>query len=396
MTPVFCCGCECGVSGAHWTLTSATFDTTTVRSGARSIKVAAGSTSTIQIAAPLSFSPTVWVVRFYVYFDVLPVANYRVFYFANSVTTRGGVHFVQSNGSLAASSDGTNLGTGVAITAGVWNLVDLKIDITNNPWTADITVNGTAGGQATNAVAGSTITTMFGARVSSDATANVYYDDFVLSNTAGDYPIGAGHVHHFVPVSDGTHTATTTTIVKGTIATPVGANVAAATDVFNWVNGVPLLGGATDNTRLVNQQTAGITLYAEVKFGGAPGITTPTTAPRAVEVITADREATTATCDFTAKLNDNGTEGTIIARGVVAGVVTDRYATKQFATGPAGAWTAASSGAGGFNNLKARWGYASDATPDLYWRGIMVEAEFADVVANNNTTQFLMLMGAGT
>ncbi len=53
-------------------------------------------------------------------------------------------------------------------------------------------------------------------------------------------------------------------------------------------------------------------------------------------------------------------------------MVTDRFATKQFATMVGGgAWTLAR-----FNALKARWGYSSDATPDVYCRGIMIEAEF--------------------
>ena len=173
----------------------------------------------------------------------------------------------------------------------------------------------------------------------------------------------------FVPDADGTHTATTTTIVKGTIATPVGANVAGATDVFNWVNARPILGGATDNTRLVNQQTAGTTLYAEEDFEA----TTEALPPRAVEVLTADRQASTASGGFSTKLNDNGTEDVIITRSA-AGVISDRYVTKQYATMVGGgAWTLAR-----FNALKARFGYSGDATPDQYWRGIMIEAEFAE------------------
>jgi hypothetical protein len=261
----------------------------------------------------------------------------------------------------------------------VWYVVDVFINTSANPHTVKIKVDGAAGTDKTNAVAGASDTTFWFGLPNGSVTGDVYFDDILITNSSADFPIGPGYVNHFVPTSDGTHTATTTTIVKGTIAAPTGGgNVNGATDVFNRVNSVPLLGGVSDNTFLVNQQTSGTTLYAEEIFGPAPGISTPTVGPRAVEVITADREGSTSTADFTVKINDNGTESTVIARGVVAGVVTDRYATKQFATAPTGgAWNANSSGNAAFNNIRARFGYSSDAAPDQYWRGIMIEAEFA-------------------
>jgi hypothetical protein len=140
--------------------------------------------------------------------------------------------------------------------------------------------------------------------------------------------------------------------------------------VFGYVNARPIGGGATDATRLVNQQTIAATEYAEVNFAD----TVEVNAPRAVEVLTADRQATTAAGLFQTKLNDNGTEDAIANRGNVAGVITDRYISKQYATMVGGgAWTLAR-----FNALKARFGYSSDATPDQYWRGIMIEAEFPE------------------
>lgn len=390
MTPVFCCGFECGQTGSvgqHWgTPGNGSFSTSTVRSGARSMRLnptaAAGA---IALTTSITLT-TVAVARFYIYFASLPIADTPLL-FQNS-TSGPGIIFKQSDsklyiGRFTGGVASVASASGVTVTTGQWYLIDYRINSTSNPWTEALTVNGTEV-TFSNAVAGSTPTQFTLGAAGFTATYDIFFDDFILSQTNADYPIGAGSVQHFVPTSDGAHTATTTTIVKGTIAAPTaGGNVAGSTDVFNWVNGVPLLGGATDNTRLVNQQTAGITLYAEVIFGPAPGISTPTVAPRAVEVITADREATTATCDFTAKLNDNGTENTIIARGVVAGVITDRYATKQYATPPTGGAWKVVSGAGNFNNIRARWGYASDATPDLYWRGIMIEAEFAAVAGGS-------------
>lgn len=388
MTPVFCCGAECGASGQHWTIAgTASFSTSTVRSGARSFRI--NPTSSVGSFVHTLPSANKFVVRAYVYFATLPswevplisidIGGVKTGIFFNPFASPGG-------NNIALGSTSSSGGVSFTVVTGQWYMFEMSLDASSNPWHLIGKVNGTDLIGQDAAIAASTGTDIYLGPPAgiTNSTSDFFIDDVVVSQTLADYPIGAGYVNHFVPTSDGTHTATTTTIVKGTIATPVGANVAGATDVFNWVNAVPLLGGATDNTRLVNQQSNGTTLYAEVVFGPAPGISTPSRAPRAVEVITADRQAATTTGDFTTKLNDNGTESSIIARGVVAGSLTDRYATKQYASPPgAGAWTVVS-GAGNFNNIRARFGYASDANPDQYWRGIMIEAEFQEIASIPN------------
>ncbi len=385
MTPVFCCGFECGQTGSvgqHWAalFTGSSISTTIKRNGERAgrINFTANNAGVLETTVT---SSNIFVIRTYIYFTTLPTVSLALIRIDGTALSVG---FKASDSKIypvdvAAFTFGS---AGFAITTNRWYMIDCKFNTSTNPHTLDVSVDGVSLTQQTKGVAG-TSSTLIDIGVANTESGNptdidVYFDDFILSNTTGDYPIGNGAVRHFVPTSDGTHTATTTTIVKGTIATPVGANVAGNTDAFNWVNGVPLLGGASDNTRLINQQTAGTTLYAEVVFGPAPNVPTPRVAPRAVEVITADREATTASGDFTVKLNDNGTENTVFASGAAAGTVTDKYKRKHYATAPTGgAWTVVS-GAGNFNNIRARFGYASDATPDQYWRGIMIEAEFAD------------------
>lgn len=366
-TPTFCCGFECGTASAHWTLqANATFNTNAsfLRSGLRSLRCngTASTTAWASSAAAGSFV----VCRGYVYFTTLPSVSFSII--VGSSDGRG-AWFKAADSKIYAAADAATMGaTGVTVTTGQWYRLDVSCNGTN----VDVQVDGVACGQlVTTSLTPADI--RIGANIT--VTVDMYVDDVLLSATAADYPLGAGKVLGYVPNADGTHTATTTTIVKGTIATPVGANVAGATDVFNWVNARPLLGGATDNTRLVNQQTAGASLYAEVDFEP----TAEAAAPRSVEVVTADRQAATQAGTFLTKLNDNGTENTIIDRTASAGVVTDRFARKHYATMPAdsAAWTLAR-----FNALKARFGYSGDATPDQYWRGIMLEAEFATVAAD--------------
>jgi hypothetical protein len=390
-TPVFCCGFECGVY--HWTRTgSVNYSTVTVRSGARAMRInpTAGATECwMDQLTPLN--GTGCTVRVYVNFATLPNQDIDIVAQTCVSGPYGSTRFKTSDSKLYASvlisgtAARTNSVTGFSVTTGQWYRVDFKYTVSGANAVVTTSIDGTELDTVTVAHGGSfnLHAPLLGFSNSVTYTADYYLDDYILTTDAADYPIGPGYVNHFVPTSDGTHTAAGTTTVKGTIAAPTagGAITSATTDAFNWVNGVPLLGGATDNTRLINAQTAASTTYAEVKFGPAPGISTPTTAPRAVEVVTADREASTATADFTVKLNDNGTENSVVARGVVAGVTTDRYARKHYATAPTGgAWTVAA-GAGNFNNIRARFGYSSDATPDQYWRGIMIEAEFVQAVS---------------
>lgn len=374
ITPDFCCGFECGVSTttSHWvTGVKVSFETSRVRTDRRSLKVNGGDASNAGSSTTntgIITSSTRHIVRFAIYFESLPSVD---IFLAGTTTNGPCVRFKQSDSKIYASV-GTTLGaTGVAVTTGQWYVIDCDFNInTGGNDTSDAQVNGSACAQATATGLSAAVASIFlGMPGTTVWTGVLYFDDVVVSHTGADYPIGDGRVLSFVPAYDGTHTATTTTIVKGTTAVPVGAvNVAGNVDAYKYVNARPLGGGEEDATRLINQQTAGTTLYCEVGFEPYTGAS----APRAVEVITADFQASTATGDFTTKLNDNGTEDTIVARGVVAGVLADRQARKHYPTMVGGGtWTLAR-----FNALKARFGYASDATPDQYWRGIMIEAEF--------------------
>jgi len=372
ITPVFTCGFECGVSGAHWTLSAtSSFSTSTVRSGVRSLRANADGTTPSTAVAVAQGSATRWIGRFYIWFSALPSANVALASTLNS-STGPLVFFKQSDSKIYASIGGTTGATGVSVTTGQWYCVDFDFNIqTAGSDFCDVQVDGVACGQATatGLSAAQSAFTLGNAGVST-ATMDVFYDDLVLSNTSADYPIGPGKVLSFVPDADGTHTATTTTIVKGTAAAPTGGgNVAGSTDVFNWLNARPIGGGATGATRLVNQQTTGATLYAEVDFEP----TTEVNPPRAVEVLVVDQQASTAVGDMHIKVNDNGTESVVLDRTNVAGVITDRYTTKQYATMVGGGdWTLIR-----FNALKIRFGYSGDANPDQYFRGTMIEAEFA-------------------
>lgn len=368
-----------GTVGQHWAnfLGVASYSTSTVRPGGglRSVRIQTTNTNGGLDSLTLPTSNFL-VARFYVYFTTLPNVDCVIGCFTTTNFEVGAVFKVSD--SKIYGGDGLSPvafgSTGVSVTTGTWYRIDLKVDSSNNPYLVDVQVDGVACAQYSTAHAAETSATFELGPLIVLCTCDMYFDDVLISNTLADYPLGDGKVLSYVPDADGTHTATTTTIVKGTAAAPTGGgNVAGATDVFNWLNARPIGGGATGATRLVNQQTAGSTLYAEVDFEP----TSETSPPRAVEVLVVDKQATTAVGDMHIKLNDNGTVNVILDRTSSAGVTTDRFTTKQYATMVGGgAWTLSR-----FNALKMRGLYSADATPDQYWRGAMIEAEFAIAAA---------------
>lgn len=388
MTPVFCCGFECGVSHstAHWLLANgASFDTASKRNGARCLKIVnTGATQNKADSVAMSTSD-IWVIRAYIKFDSLPGQDGRLI----SVNGTGiaGAVFKASDSKIYAGYETTGLtfgATGVSVTTGVWYRLDIKVNISANPWTIDVKVDGTDCGQLTRAVAASTATQINIGNVTTFSSGTYYIDDVIASNTEIDYPFGGGYVNHFIPTSDGTHNIAGTGDFQRTVT---GTDILnATTTAFQLVDDVPLESGAIslgtqDFINMVAPPNA--TDYVECIFGPAAGISTPTVAPRTVEIIAAIAQAGTGNGNMEIRLNDNGTTGVIYTATGVAGVTTIAFKRAHFLDPPSAATQWTLSGNGNFNNLRFRFGSpaAVDANPDQYLVSIMAEAEFAPLVA---------------
>ncbi len=320
---------------------------------------------------------TRWVGRVYVQFAQLPsISTYIIETGAGD--TGPGVYFNQTDSKLYARVGTTSGATGVVISTSQWYRVDFDFNIqTAGNDVCDVQVDGTICGQAT-ATGISASQTQIAIGVSGAASVISYWDDVILSNTAADYPLGAGYVNHFVPTADGTHNVAGTGDFQRTVTATDILN--ATTDAYQLVDDVPLESGASvDWINMAAPVNA--TDYVECVFGPAPGISTPTTAPRTVEVIAGIHQATTATGNMEIRLNDNGTMGTVYTATTVAGVTSVAYKRAHFADPPSAATVWTLSGNGNFNNLRVRFGSpaALDVVPDQYFDCIMVEAEFAGV-----------------
>lgn len=380
LAPVFCCGFECGqigTVGQHWGSASSNcvISTVTTRTGGRSLQ--ANPSSSVRGSACVVVPSDVSVHRFYVRFTSLPTANTYLFWAGGATAARLGLAFKQSDSKLycASGSTPTFAATGASVTTGVWYRVDVKLNQTSGAGAVDIQIDGVALTQQTNASTAGAVAVNFG--IANSTSANVFFDDFVMSNTAADYPWGAGTVQHFVPVADGSHNITSAGDFKVGSA---GANITnATTDSCLLIDDVPMDDTTPDTNDYINMavDSGGGAEYVEHVIGPASGISTPVVGPRAVDVIYAYHAAGTGTGNHTLKVNDSGNEDTVNAFNA-AGVTTIRYARKHYANAPSdgNAWDV-QPGAGNFNNLKTRFGYSTDANPDQYLDCVMVEAEFA-------------------
>lgn len=400
-TAVFVCGFECGVKGTngeHWISTAAnSFNTSTVRSGARSFEMSGTASTSIQGTSVALTASNKWVLRAYIRFATLPDVDFGILG-VNTVasTPLAGAVFKQSDSKIYAGSSASAAfgATGVSVTTGVWYKIDVSIDASANPWLVDVKVDGTACGQYSRAVASASPTLIILGDPGTSATADFFADDLIASNTLANYPITAGYVNHFIPTTDGTHNVAGAGDFQRTLT---GTDILnATTTAFQLIDDVPLESGSSvDWINIVAPPNA--TDYVEWVFGPASGISTPTTAPRAVEVLAAIHQAGTGTGNMAILLNDNGTTGTIYTATTVAGSTTVVYKRAMFTDPPsaASAWTL--SGNGNFNNLKGRFGSpaAVDANPDQYLDCIMLEAEFETVAAGTPTEHNRLLMGVG-
>ena len=394
MTPVFCCGFECGVtsSSLHIASTQGSYSTSTVRSGARSHRINPTAVSTGHIATTITLTASdKWIIRCYINFATLPSADCLLLYVTDG-TIKVGLGFKQSTSKIDLGNEtvgGTSIsGGGVSVTTGVWYRVELYVNSAANPWTYDGKVDGVQlTNPATQVRAAATPTNfVFGVNLRTGSiTADVFFDDFLASNTIVDYPLGAGYVNHFVPTSDGTHNiAGTGDFQHGTAGADI---VNATTDAFSLVDDVPLPSSITTSDLINLVAPPNATDYVESVFGPASGVASPASAPRAVEVMAAYHQAGTGAGNMEIRMNDNGTTNVLYTATGVAGVTTLAYIRKLYASNIAngGAWTI-TSGAGNFNNLRMRFGSpaAVDANPDQYLDAIMIEAEFQEIAAIPN------------
>ena len=340
--------------------------TTKKNTGSYALKIVSASDYAYVIKT-VSGSPTTLVYRFYFHFDTsFPAVNVEIFSASLASGSWLSVYFDQATSKIGVGRQSGTVGgtprlSSSTISVNTWYYVDVKAVVTGGTFTMDWYLNGVAQSQYTETIAA---TSFIDVAIGPDAsnTSTIYYDDVVLSVTAGDFPIGAGGTEALLPTSDGSHNAGTN-IMENQAGSDIGAVAA-----WSLIDDIPM----STATEYIRQLANGTGNYAEVQFANIAAVHNAIIGAMGVLAYTA---ASTS--------GNNG--GCIMSK--------DDFSTQTVVWGVAGALADYSDGSltdlyyksvilANVNNdttvnaLEARMGYSGDANPDPYWINLIAEVAY--------------------
>lgn len=366
------CGCECRVTGVHWTLgTGMTFDTSLKRSGSASINITR-SGATWGYTAVGTPSGNVSNYSFYIYFTTLPSVDQYIFG-GGSGAARIGLTWRSATSKIhcgAGTGAGSAVGSGITLTTGQWYLIDVKIDQTTSAKTCDAYIDGVALTQATNSSATAGTAPAFN-NGGISTTVNFNIDDYVALDGGTNFPIGTHSCDAYVPTADGTHSISTANTFE---RTGTGTDITnATTDAYQLVDELPTT--TSDYVRMSTTTPAGD--YVETLFGPGPGFSAASVAPSAMDVVAIWSGGGGASTNRRIAVNDNGTLSDVVNSTTAQS--TTAVTTKVTIAGPpsgAAGWSLSGTN-GNFNNLRARFLTSSSPPADAQrWHAIFAEVLF--------------------
>jgi hypothetical protein len=328
-----------------------TVDNAFARTGSWSLKIV--DPTGASHSARLAVGANIAVVRLYMRLASLPVANVTELLSVDAATgndLRLGYQASSQRLTIRFGNAAVTVASST-VSAGTWYRIELRFVASTSPRTADWQIDDAAQTSISSAGAGSSVNTL---RLGSTVNADVYtvnYDDVLISATSGDYPIGAGTVVGLRPDGMGTSSPTPATSFSNDDTSPIDVTTPGRLDDN------PM----TSLTDYVRQQTAGVSDYVEVTFGD-----TSTTCVVGVSGLLAYHAAGTAADNGKTSIFDGSTERVVFSGDMS---MTTPLQYRSAIVAPASApWTPSA-----VNSLKARIGYSSDANPNPYWDGLLLE-----------------------
>jgi hypothetical protein len=225
----------------------------------------------------------------------------------------GFMFFQASNSKLGVAWAGGSTIDGPVVTFDTWYQIDMLIDATSNPHSLSWRVDGVAQTGTTTAFAAGTVASWELGRV--DAVSGTYhFDDAVLANTAGEYPLGPHKVVLLVPDQSATLTVNGSTANWNTFAGATPTMTAWSEPTARAaIDDVPLvLGSSQDGIAQVARTDS--THYVEIPMGtytlqGGESIS-------GVQMLSPGWAATTTAATFGFR-SYNGTTETVLQAGSV-------------------------------------------------------------------------------
>jgi hypothetical protein len=348
-----------GTAGVYDTVAgAAAIVTTPVRTGLRALEMTpAAGAENVQYTIPAGNR----IVAMSFYIRAAVWANLSAYAFF--VNANGNCRFRYQSSTnqfqLLADTGLLSVAVGPALSVDTWYQVDLEFDSTTNPAVFRARIDGGIEASVSPSQAAAD-TTSVGLGTQQSNTYTGYYDDWIISVTDGDYPLGGYHVEPLSPSADGTHNITASGDFDGT--TTQFSN--ATTDSYLNIDDVPLNSSNTDG-EVIRQDLGTTDEYMEHLYTNLPA---GTDVPVDVRVYAVDVDGDVAGTNLAVLkflLEDNTPLTDVRLSSDDPGTtVTWR---KKMLDRPIGGWVGAH-----VDGLKSRWGF-SDADPDAILLGVLVE-----------------------
>lgn len=222
-----------------------------------------------------------------------------------------------------------------------WHLLDYKIDTSANPHTIDFKVDGADATSGTSAGSASDLT-LYALGTHANDTLTVWYQDWVISVTSGDYPIGHHICKALWPTGEGTDS------LGGTITDAGAGTTNLYQSVDDWNGSTP------DTATYVTQNATGASNYAEFTFADP----SESTIWDVHGIIAGFASSTSASATKTTKTqivdSSNADIDTIDNAIDYSGSTTVLGYYRHLLARPSGGWDGTK-----LTGTKARWGYST-------------------------------------
>ena len=330
-----------------------TTDTTNVRHGAYAMKVAANGTAT-NAERLLNVLTSVGVIRFSILLQSLPSTDVELARTGPSSGTQLQFLYHSSTQKFALQfAGGASVESSSTVTAGQWNVIDLRIDQSTATWAANWRVNQVAqGGRTVSGTAGTNVYALWmGTTLANTFTAD--YDDVAVTTASADYPLGDGKVLVLRPTSMGTN------VGSGNFSNDDASAINAST--YTRLDDIPM----ANSTDYIRQTVASATSYVELNFEP-----TTETCVRMVQGLEMNNLGNTGQANAAKTSIFDGTTERVIFNGNMAAPVAGEY-VRIAPVPPTGThWTVSE-----LNGLIMRLGYATDVAPVPRWDAVLIEYE---------------------
>lgn len=259
---------------------------------------------------------------------------------------------ILTDGKLRAWFGANQQDTAGSVADGQWHLLDWRADVSTSTFTMDWTLDGVAQTQTSRAsqTPADFASWRFGSP-SAGNTLTAYLQDYVLSVTSGDYPIGPHLVKALYPTGDGTHN------LNGHITNATSGTTNLYQSISDWNGGLP------DTATYLTQNAIGASDYAEVTLSD-PAEGTIWDVGFIMAAYADGVNADTADLRF---VDSGGT--TIYSTGLLDYSVSTTVVGyhREILARPGAGWDATIAG------TKVRWGFSTDATPLPRLSAVIVE-----------------------